>query len=62
MGKLWRLWQHRRLMNVLELASHSIYMVGSCLGCKCEVWALHVLETGTLPLDHLSGLLMLLTR
>jgi len=49
-------------MNVLELTSHSVYMVGSCLGCKSEVWALHVLETGTLPLDYLSGLLMLLTR
>lgn len=44
------------------LVGGSIRLGVCCFGCKSGVLGLDVLETGALPLDHLSYLLVLLGR
>jgi len=51
-----------RLKIELGLVRDLISMRVCCLGCKSDVLGLDVLETGTLPLDHLSYLIVLLAR
>lgn len=51
-----------RLKIEQGLVRHPIYLRVCCLGCKSDVLGLDVLETGALPLDHLSYLLVLLGR